>query len=146
MIVEDNDEKKGVVCCDRCREPISLLVGGFTYGCISCRYFLHKTCSELPPTIIHHSHPLHTLTLIVRKSDGWNCDVCDMRRLLRGFSYNCLECGFDVCIKCGIDAMAQKVAAASLKKEASIKYEHEGHPQHSLTLKLRPGSGWYHLL
>nr|GEY48152.1 C1-like protein [Tanacetum cinerariifolium] len=104
-IVDDHEEKEGAVLCEGCRDPISI-GGGSTYGCILCRYFLHKTCAELPPTINHKSHPFHPLTLINGTYLKWSCDA----------------------------------AAAALKEEASIKFEHEGHLQHTLTLKLRPAA------
>ncbi|PWA60706.1 C1-like protein [Artemisia annua] len=129
-IVNDHDEKKGKVRCEGCRDPISIL-GGAAYGCISCRYFLHKACAELPPTINHHLHPFHPLTFY-QHSGIWNCNVCRTQRLAKGFGYRCLEFGdFDACIKCGADVVSE---------EASMKLKHEGHPGHTLTLQLRRAS------
>ena len=73
-IVDDHGEKKGEVHCEGCGETISVL-GGSAYGCIECRYFLHKKCAELPPTINLHFHLFHPLTLIVRRV-YWRCNVC----------------------------------------------------------------------
>ncbi|KAJ9538775.1 hypothetical protein OSB04_031508 [Centaurea solstitialis] len=49
-----------------------------------------------------------------------------------GFRYRCIDCDFDACTNCG--------GAIPLKEEASIKFKHEGHPQHTLTLQLRSAS------
>ncbi|KAJ9538774.1 hypothetical protein OSB04_031507 [Centaurea solstitialis] len=118
------------ICCYGCREPI---LGGFVYGCTPCSHFLHDTCANLAPVINHHFHPFHPLTLVTRDIDStWNCNVCDRRGLVKGFSYWCMSCDFDACTKCGI--------AVALKEEALIKFKHEGHPQHTLTLQLRSAS------
>ncbi|GJS89827.1 C1-like protein [Tanacetum coccineum] len=128
--VDDVGEKKGEVHCEGCLEPISLL-GGSAYACIECGYFLHKTCAELTPVINHHIHPLHPLTL-KHKYNRWSCDVCGARHIARGFSYKCVECDFDSCLKC---------AAAIAPKDATlIKLKHEGHSQHTLTLQSRSAS------
>ncbi|PWA77683.1 C1-like protein [Artemisia annua] len=138
-IVDDHGEKKGEVRCEGCREPI-LTVGGAAYGCILCRYFWHKTCAELPPTINHKSHPFNPLTL-TNSNKSFYCDLCgNARQLIEGFSYKCIRCDFDACVKCGVVFVAQQAAADALKEEASIKFEHDGHPQHTLTLQLRPAA------
>ncbi|KAI3691942.1 hypothetical protein L6452_31745 [Arctium lappa] len=126
---EDNDEKIEVVCCYGCQKPI---LSGSVYGCTSCNHFLHETCANLAPVINHHFHPLHPLSLVVRRSNNWYCDMCDSQGLVRGFSYWCRSCDFDVCMKCGL--------AFALREEALIKFKHEGHPEHTLILQLRSAS------
>nr|GEW33325.1 hypothetical protein [Tanacetum cinerariifolium] len=44
------------------------------------------------------------------------------------------------CTNCCLVEFARKAKADAIKEEAKIKFEHKGHPQHPLTLKLRPGS------
>ncbi|GJY53655.1 C1-like protein [Tanacetum coccineum] len=65
-------------------------------------------------------------------------------RITRGFSYFVNEKDdkgvFTTCSNCCLVEFARKVEADAIKEEAKIKFEHKGHPQHSLTLKLRPGS------
>ncbi|XP_024961210.1 uncharacterized protein LOC112501736 [Cynara cardunculus var. scolymus] len=129
MVVGGDDEKKETVCCYGCREPI---LGGFAYGCTSCSHFLHEKCANLATAIFHHFHPLHPLILVTRTSEGWNCNVCDSRGLVKGFSYWCMSCDFDACTKCGL--------AVALVEEALIEFKHEGHPQHTLTLQSRSAS------
>nr|GFA83838.1 C1-like protein [Tanacetum cinerariifolium] len=51
---DDEENSKGVVVgCDMCEEPLS--IGDSAYACIECRFFLHKSCSQLPETINFHS-------------------------------------------------------------------------------------------
>ncbi|XP_071730518.1 uncharacterized protein [Rutidosis leptorrhynchoides] len=125
-----------IVRCGGCLEPISKSSLGeceSTYGCITCNYFWHKKCAQLPSTFTHPSHLNHTLTLTIRVS-VWNCDVCKDGRLLNRFSYYCSPCDFDACIKCVVEDAAVIVH----KDEAAIKLIHEGHhPKHTLTLRLR---------
>ncbi|KAI3691652.1 hypothetical protein L6452_31452 [Arctium lappa] len=123
----EGDEKLEMVC-GWCQKPIS---DDFTYSCIKCRYFVHKYCTLLKD-VSHPYHHRHPLSLTVG-SESWFCDVCDDQGLVWGFRYRCDLCDFDACTKCG-------VAAALLKDAASIKFEHEGHPQHTLTLQLRPAA------
>ncbi|KAI3691953.1 hypothetical protein L6452_31756 [Arctium lappa] len=136
-VSDDNDEKKQVNCCYGCQEPI---LGGFAYGCTSCSHFLHETCANLAPVINHHLHPLHPLMLVVRNHNYWACDVCDSQGLMKGFSYRCRSCDFDACTKCGLATALEQEAATALEQEALIKFKHEGHPQHTLTLQLRSAS------
>ncbi|KAI3689982.1 hypothetical protein L2E82_47955 [Cichorium intybus] len=98
------DEKRGVIGCYACKKPIS---SSFAYGCIRCGHFMHKACTELPPTINQPSLYEHPLTL--------------------------LDCGTAIF---QILDIAQKAEADAIKEEARIKVEHEGHPQHTLTLQL----------
>ncbi|KAJ9537615.1 hypothetical protein OSB04_030348 [Centaurea solstitialis] len=134
---DDNDEKKDATRCYGCQDPIT---GGLAYACISCSHFLHETCAELAPTFIHHQHPLHPLTLTDICISVWDCDTCGIRHIAGGISYHCSPCDFDVCVKCASIAAAQKATAATLEKEALTKLKHEGHPEHTLTLQLRPAT------
>ncbi|XP_024963710.1 uncharacterized protein LOC112503976 isoform X2 [Cynara cardunculus var. scolymus] len=128
-IGDDNNDKKGIVHCHGCQEPIS---DGSAYGCISCQYFLHKKCGELRRVINHHIHPLHPLMLVDHGDLEWTCDVCRKESLVGGFSYYCMQCNFDACTNCGV--------AIPCKEEELIRFQHEGHPQHTLTLQSRPAS------
>ncbi|KVH88741.1 C1-like protein, partial [Cynara cardunculus var. scolymus] len=96
-IGDDNNDKKGIVHCHGCQEPIS---DGSAYGCISCQYFLHKKCRELRRVINHHIHSLHPLMLVDHGDLEWTCDVCRKESLVGGFSYYCMQCNFDACTNC----------------------------------------------
>jgi len=90
----ENKEK-----CDACVSPISLPF----YSCAQCRFFLHKSCVELPRKI---SHPLHRHTLILLPeapyfiSRNFTCDACD--RTCNGFTYRCDKCDFDLDVHCSL--------------------------------------------
>ncbi|KAJ9538777.1 hypothetical protein OSB04_031510 [Centaurea solstitialis] len=85
-----NNEKQEVVVCYACREPIS---DGSVYGCTQCRhYILHKACAQLAPTINHHFHPQHDLTLVDASTTSWpswSCDVCGLEYPNEGILYAC---------------------------------------------------------
>ncbi|KAI3692157.1 hypothetical protein L6452_31966 [Arctium lappa] len=140
-IVRVGDDGKQVYCV-WCQEPIS---DGSVYGCISCHYYLHKTCAPTEVPFRHSLHALHPLILFHfnRKYHYiWSCDVCSLRQKIR-FSYYCSPCDFNVCMKCAIEDVASNAAITRLKEEASNKFTHDGHPQHTLTLQLRPASFHY---
>jgi hypothetical protein len=90
----ENKEK-----CDACVSPISLPF----YSCAQCRFFLHKSCVELPKKI---SHPLHQHTLILLPEIPYGrdrmsgCDACD--RTCNGFTYHCDKCNFDLDVHCSL--------------------------------------------
>ncbi|KAI3691945.1 hypothetical protein L6452_31748 [Arctium lappa] len=96
--------------------------------------------ANFAPVINHRLHPLHPLMLVVRNHNNWYCDVCDSKGLVKGFSYWCRSCDFDACTKCGLATTLEQEAATALEQETLIKFKHEGHPQHTLTLQLRSGS------
>nr|GEY37402.1 C1-like protein [Tanacetum cinerariifolium] len=138
-------EKQGgvVVECDMCEESIS--VGDSAYACVECRFFLHKSCSQLQQTIHYTSlfhRPLNLIALGKTNSKLYFCYVCG-HKITKGFFYGVPQDGtgeFNACSNCFLVEFAHKAESDAIKKEASIKLIHEGHPQHSLTLMLRPAS------
>nr|GEX54604.1 C1-like protein [Tanacetum cinerariifolium] len=48
--------------------------------------------------------------------------------------------GFNACSNCFLVESVRNAELDAIKEEASIKLKHKSHPQHSLTLKLRPAS------
>ncbi|CAI9290988.1 unnamed protein product [Lactuca saligna] len=141
--VNGGGEKSGLIGCYACEKPIS---GGFAYACIQCRYFLHKSCAQLPLTIDEPSLYHHHLTLTDLKnlnSRSWDCDVCRIQKKSEVFSYT-FEMDdiyiFAACIDCCVTRIALKAEADAIKEEAKKKVEHEGHPKHTLSLKLRPAA------
>jgi hypothetical protein len=97
MFVEEleNDGENEVVC-SMCEKSISC---GPAYKCSQCKFFLHKSCAELPTEIQHPVHPNHTLLLQAPKSEHTYCDACG-RRCNRCFVYRCHICNFDLDIEC----------------------------------------------
>ncbi|GKV44411.1 hypothetical protein SLEP1_g51598 [Rubroshorea leprosula] len=89
-------ETRGVNCSSGCGQPISTQF----YACIDCKFFLHKSCSELPLSITHPFHDKHPLTLLARAPYWSSCCFCDGS--LKGFVYHCSSCKFDLDIKCAL--------------------------------------------
>ncbi|GJX13010.1 C1-like protein [Tanacetum coccineum] len=137
---DDEENSKGVVVgCDICEEPLS--IGDSAYACIQCRFFLHKSCSQLPYTIHFPSiyqNPLKFNILKYSSSGLYICGVC-RQRITKGFFYG-YKGGINACSDCCLAEFARKAEADAIKEEAKVKLEHIGHPQHTLTLQLRPGS------
>jgi hypothetical protein len=112
-----NNEK-----CDGCMYPI---FPHLFYSCAQCRFFLHKSCVELPRKKRHPLHP-HLLTLLAKAPYGFSvnviCNVCD--RSFNGFTYHCKECMFNADVKCSL---------------ISDIFTHDSH-EHQLILSRAPDS------
>ncbi|KAK1377858.1 hypothetical protein POM88_024602 [Heracleum sosnowskyi] len=118
------------VLCYGCGDPI--ITNTYVYRCSnttprsnasqedsSCtNYFLHKTCSTLPPNIQHDLDIQHMQTL---RHDEYRriCDFCE-KRIWKQFFYKCTACYFDICLKC-----------SSLQRDLN-------HASHNHTLTLLP--------
>ncbi|KAF5776676.1 putative chromatin regulator PHD family [Helianthus annuus] len=85
--------------CDRCDQKITFF-HRYHYKCNQCDYLLHKSCSELPITLEHASHPTHTLSLF-RNESPQNCHVCKCNILKKQLCYNCSPCMLSICLNCG---------------------------------------------
>ncbi|TXG66070.1 hypothetical protein EZV62_007345 [Acer yangbiense] len=104
---ESDDETNGeeIKYCDGCNE-VMCFQGYSCHESAKCKFYLHKSCSELPPNIQHplHPHPLILLSEIPSSSifnlNGIICDGC--RNLYKkGFTYYCSwSCGFNLHPKC----------------------------------------------
>ncbi|GKV33450.1 hypothetical protein SLEP1_g41967 [Rubroshorea leprosula] len=94
-----HSETSSVNCSSGCGQPISTQF----YACIDCKFFLHKSCSELPLNITHPFHDKHPLILLSDspyESGPAVCNFCD--RDVDGFVYHCSSCQFDLDIKCAL--------------------------------------------
>ncbi|XP_059435587.1 uncharacterized protein LOC132168611 [Corylus avellana] len=87
----ENDEK-----CDGCMWPIYPPF----YTCTPCRFFLHKSCVELPTIKSHplHRHPLALLPEPRDVDKYFVCNAC--RHNCNGFVYHCDKCNFDLDVQC----------------------------------------------
>lgn len=108
----------------KCYGCNKLVIGSPTYTCtsrnINCqKFYLHKSCAELPEQIHHHKHNQHSLFLLLPHR-SCICDVCGRKWKL--FTYRCEDCQFNVCVLCAFD---QRVL------------HHKGHKEHPLTLMKR---------
>ncbi|XP_059436023.1 uncharacterized protein LOC132168943 [Corylus avellana] len=111
--------------CGGCMLPISTSPSPQFYSCAQCKFFLHKSCVELPIKKLHpvlHPHLLTLFTKTPYPNSGFSCDVCG--RSCNGFAYHCKECGFDVDVQCSL---------------ISDILKHEGH-EHPLILSRAPSS------
>ncbi|KAI8028604.1 hypothetical protein LOK49_LG02G01737 [Camellia lanceoleosa] len=91
ILGEVNDDGEAIVC-NACWENIS----GSAFSCKNCLFFLHKFCAEFPEEM---KHPIHAHSLTLQHSgSSRRCDVC--RDCIRGFTYQCSPCDFDVDIRC----------------------------------------------
>ncbi|KAI8001813.1 hypothetical protein LOK49_LG09G00563 [Camellia lanceoleosa] len=91
----------------RCNE-CGLKISGPGFTCKSCKFFIHKSCVELPSQIHHPLHPDHPLTLSNPPSPpsppSFNgifvCELC--LNIRDGFSFYCAECHFALDSRCAL--------------------------------------------
>ncbi|GLU00056.1 hypothetical protein SLE2022_174500 [Rubroshorea leprosula] len=90
---------RGVNCSSGCGQPILTQF----YACIDCKFFLHKSCSELPLNITHSFHDDHPLTItLLANAPYWaSCDFCG-KVVTRFVYYHCSSCKFNLDIKCAL--------------------------------------------
>ncbi|XVF84212.1 hypothetical protein PTKIN_Ptkin17bG0007500 [Pterospermum kingtungense] len=91
--IKDNDN------CDGCMKPISTPF----YSCDNCKFFIHKSCAELPRKKRHPFHK-HLLTLTNSKNHKYSpCHACHYAH--DGFRYKCPEgCFFEIDIQCSLSS------------------------------------------
>ncbi|XP_019191920.1 PREDICTED: uncharacterized protein LOC109186409 [Ipomoea nil] len=74
---------------------------GQCYACKRCNFFLHKSCSDLPQSTHHKSHPRHALTLTLfspPQHAAAQCDTCG--DACDGLAYSCRLCNFHLHSRC----------------------------------------------
>ncbi|XP_027181728.1 uncharacterized protein LOC113780110 [Coffea eugenioides] len=115
------EAKALLLVCDRCIEPICSSDDLQYYACVECGYFVHLTCSKLPPELHIPKHPQHPFSLTCKSSavGVFKCEACRLET--NASFYNCEPCELSICIKC---------ASASMMT-SSVK--HDGHKKHLLT-------------
>ncbi|XVF57053.1 hypothetical protein PTKIN_Ptkin06aG0172400 [Pterospermum kingtungense] len=104
-----------VVCKACCLE-----MSDQVYGCESCEYYLHKTCTQLPCEVLHSLHPQHSLKLY---NAGWVKLACHVCRECSdgGFAYVCFVCGFMLDMKCISNSPVPKNAIQRPKEKEEIR-------------------------
>ncbi|KAF8694872.1 hypothetical protein HU200_037972 [Digitaria exilis] len=72
---------------------------GKRFMCQTCGFQLHEFCALAPPSL--HDHPFHPkhphLLFFVKPAGGFlrcKCDICG--KAVKGFSFRCASCGFDM--------------------------------------------------
>lgn len=86
--------------CDWCSNKITYL-HRYYYYCDQCGCSIHKLCAELPKTLEHPSHSVHTLTLFLDESHG-KCDICKCVPWYKQLRYHCSQCVLNICLDCGM--------------------------------------------
>ncbi|TXG66082.1 hypothetical protein EZV62_007357 [Acer yangbiense] len=96
---DDGSSEEKIKYCNGCNEVMCFPGYACHHESAKCKFYLHKSCAELPPKILHPLHP-HPLTFLI--CDGWDPIICDgCRDLYRsGFIFNCSWCGFNLDAKC----------------------------------------------
>nr|XP_017232088.1 PREDICTED: uncharacterized protein LOC108206335 [Daucus carota subsp. sativus] len=118
--LKEDDVIESDATCSVCDQSV---IGSPTYTCsrnyIACqKFYLHKSCAQLPAEIVRPMKDPHPLALQRRSSSS--CNIC-RRRHLR-VTYACEDCDFDICVICAF-AFENRVIS------------HQGHPEHTLTLQ-----------
>ncbi|GKV33425.1 hypothetical protein SLEP1_g41941 [Rubroshorea leprosula] len=113
-----HNKTRDVKCSSGCGRPISVQF----YVCIDCKFFLHKSCAELPLNITFLFHDNHPLTLLANAPPWAFCDFCD--DLVNGFVYHCSSCKYNLDIKC---ALLPQFLNGNLPK-----VDHQIHVEHPL--------------
>ncbi|XP_016704408.2 uncharacterized protein [Gossypium hirsutum] len=121
-LVDSN--QKDEVFCSICEELCSSSSSS-TYGCMECKFFLHKSCmkSILRQLINHRIHPC---TLIFM-SDPYlyiGSDCCG-ERIVPGMKFNCGACDLNIHVKCAL--------FPTIDSEDAKEIQHFSHP-HTLAL------------
>jgi hypothetical protein len=116
MLVEELENE---VVCSGCDKSVSC---GPAYKCSPCKFFLHKSCAELPLEIQRHPvHPNHTLVLEI---PNW-CRICNAccKSYDSGFFYHCNSCDFGLDIECASATRPTKRDYCSQHEFVSISQE-----------------------
>ncbi|KAI3788170.1 hypothetical protein L2E82_00883 [Cichorium intybus] len=108
--------------CPACDQSVC----GSVYSCISCNFYLHKTCSNLPRTLKHKSDQQHELVLLSSPAypEGvFKCNACGFQG--NGFSYHCPECQLDLHVVCASKPLSVDHVAHSHKLSLCFKSPYE---------------------
>ncbi|XWS49179.1 hypothetical protein CRYUN_Cryun13aG0141600 [Craigia yunnanensis] len=92
ILTEEKEEVNDEVVCSGCRKGLP----GPMYGCSDCKFYLHKSCAELPREILNFFHPCP----LVLKIKVCRCNACFGN--IDGFSYSCLSCEFNMHLNCAL--------------------------------------------
>ncbi|KAK8316003.1 hypothetical protein V6Z12_A13G012700 [Gossypium hirsutum] len=104
--------------CEGCLGSLT----GPTYGCISCEYFIHKSClDEYKAEVQSFFHPF-PLTISTR-AFGSSCFVC-FKTIASNFVYKCkLSCWFQTHVECALKPMVEYS-----DEEFTIRHFTHAHP------------------
>ena len=91
------------------------------YVCNSCKYYVHKSCLELPQHINLYFHPHHRLTLF---QESYMCYCCG-QYFQNALTFHCDQCGFNLDVEC---AMMSNSTTACPKGQEHCTIQHSSHP------------------
>ncbi|MFQ6668520.1 hypothetical protein Gotur_034136, partial [Gossypium turneri] len=126
-LVDSN--QKHTVICSFCEElcSSSSSSSSSTYGCMGCKFFLHKSCMKSIPRQLTN-HRIHPCALIfISDSDRYSdtkCDCCG-EHIVPGMKFSCGACALNLHIKCALFPIADS--------EDAKEIQHFSHP-HTLAL------------
>ncbi|MFQ6657265.1 hypothetical protein Gotur_027012 [Gossypium turneri] len=123
----DSNQKDEVMICSICEELCSSSSSSSSsaYGCMECKFFLHKSCMKsIPRQLINHR--IHPCTLIFIKCpySGFECDYCG-EDIVPSMMFSCRACNFDLHVKCAL--------FPTTDSEDAKEIQHFSHP-HTLAL------------
>ncbi|KAL4342008.1 hypothetical protein GQ457_08G026420 [Hibiscus cannabinus] len=95
------------------------LISGSAYGCSTCRFYLHKSCAELPRETQNFFHPCPLL--LDSLEYGYSCNACSKAGF--GFSYRCKGCEFYMHVEC-----ARRPTLKSQMDEELVQHFTHWHP------------------
>ncbi|KHG07297.1 hypothetical protein F383_34647 [Gossypium arboreum] len=121
----DSNHKDEVIC-SICEElcSSSSSSSSSTYGCMECKFFLHKSCMKsIPRQLINHR--IHPCTLIFITFPFWDeCDCCG-ERIVSHMRFSCGACDLNLHVKCAL--------FPTIDSEDAKEIQHFSHP-HTLAL------------
>ncbi|CAH2060452.1 unnamed protein product [Thlaspi arvense] len=126
----------GYFNCDGC----GVMGTGFSYQCSACDFDIHALCAYKPLSIIHMSHPQHSLKLAFHSpygaNKGFSCDIC-LKIGKNQWLYRCVPCEFDAHVGC---VTAHQPHLLQHSTSAATPHAHHGHTQHQNSLPM-PNQG-----
>ncbi|KAK1391566.1 hypothetical protein POM88_010622 [Heracleum sosnowskyi] len=111
---DPKDDDENVLLCYGCTKPIRIGDDSF-YGCVTCKFFLHKFCAELPKMIKHHLWP--GKTFFARSAESFICNGCNVE---------CSGISFSNKKRSSFFSIRLHVGCMTLPK--TIKHEAHSHP------------------
>ncbi|KAK3006437.1 hypothetical protein RJ639_015482 [Escallonia herrerae] len=94
--------KDDLLVCNGCAQLIVASNSYYRCSQISCDFFLHTVCTELPDEVQHPCHPEHPLSFHPKSAAEsisiFVCNLCET--YCNGFRYRCELCEFDLDLRC----------------------------------------------
>ncbi|XP_062076772.1 uncharacterized protein LOC133781717 isoform X2 [Humulus lupulus] len=116
LLLKDNKICGDQIICKICKSSMAAPY----YVCDSCKYYVHKSCEELPKQINKYPlHPRHPLSLTTRNA---YCNCCG-RASKKLLVFNCVGCDFDLDVECF--KMSNSIKTCPLGQHC---IQHSSHP------------------